>query len=240
MESFENNAVCPSVFTLFRLVLFVYSFVDAGYNTIFHTQGASQAPGKMLLPRINNDAFYSAALAKHGMTSQGVHWSSDHSQVTRFKMLCRFLPDDLGNWSIADAGCGFGDLYLYLQKEQQQPKRYTGLDIMPAMVTEARQRTGCEIRQCDILHDQLVEADYYLCSGAMNILTRFETHLFIRRCFAIANKGFMFNLLKGDDESMVYNYFLPREIKQLGRELGAVVRIKEGYLPRDFTVAFYK
>ena len=192
------------------------------------------------MPRIDNETFYSAALTKHGKTAQGVHWNSYKSQEIRFKTLCRFLPEELKNFTLADAGCGFGDLYLYLKMQRRHPKSYLGLEIMPEMAEEARERTGCEVLSCDILTDPLTETDYYLCSGAMNILTRFETHLFIHRCFEASRKGFIFNLLEGDDASMVYNYFLPKEIKQLGRELGADVKITRGYLPRDFTVAFFK
>lgn len=150
------------------------------------------------------------------------------------------MPVDLSTSNIVDAGCGFGDLYLYLKEHSSTPKKYIGLEIMESMIGPALERTGCQILACDILHDPLPEADYYVCSGAMNILTRFETHLFIRRCFEASKKGFVFNLLKGPDESLVYNYFRPSEIKKLGRELGAKVKIKEGYLPRDFSVAFYK
>lgn len=155
-------------------------------------------------------------------------------------MLRRFIPENLQSFTIADAGCGFGDLFFYLQKETFPPEHYIGLEIVQPMIQSARERTGCPIISCNILHDPLPGADFYLCSGAMNILTRFETHLFIQRCFEASKLGFVFNLLKGEDDSLVYNYFLPREIKKLGRELGAKVKIKEGYLPRDFTVAFYK
>ncbi len=150
------------------------------------------------------------------------------------------MPDDLSTSSIVDAGCGFGDLYLYLEERSSEPKTYIGLEVMESMIGPAIERTGCQVLACDILHDPLPEADFYFCSGAMNILTRFETHLFIRRCFEASKKGFVFNLLKGEDESLVYNYFHPSEIKKLAKELGAKVKIKEGYLPRDFSVAFYR
>ena len=192
------------------------------------------------MPRTDNTKFYASALSKHGLTPQGIHWNSRESQETRFKILCRFLPRELKSSTLADAGCGFGDLYLFLQRRSTPPKRYIGLEVMPEIAGEARARTGCEILERDILTDPLPEADYYLCSGAMNILTRFETHLFIRRCFEASSRGFIFNLLEGDDASMVYNYFQPEEIKQLGSKLGAKVKINRGYLPRDFTVAFYK
>ena len=190
------------------------------------------------MPRIDNEKFYTSAIERHGLGPQGVHWNSEHSQKTRFKVIASLLPKELSSFTLVDAG--FGDFYRYLAELERLPERYVGLDCMEPMVDEAKGRTGCEIRLCDILHDNLVEADYYVCSGAMNILERFETHLFIRRCYEHAKRGFVFNMLEGRDESMVYNYFTPGEIKKLGRELGARVVIKRGYLERDMTVSFYK
>ncbi len=192
------------------------------------------------MPRIDNTEFYTAALKKYGDTAQGVHWNSIDSQQRRFKVLANLICDDFRHLSIVDAGCGFGDFYRYLCDNAQQPQNYTGLEIMEPMVETAKERTSCTILQCDVLNDELPSADYYVCSGAMNILTRFETHLFIRRCYEASTKGFVFNLLEGEDESLVYNYFLPREVKAIAKELGAKIKIKQGYLPRDFTVALYK
>jgi SAM-dependent methyltransferase len=192
------------------------------------------------VPRINNESFYSAALSGHKERARQVHWNSLGSQQLRFKVLRRLLPDNLQTLAIGDAGCRFGDLFFFLQKEPSPPKHYIGLEIMEPMIATARVRTGCTIISCNILHDPLPEADFYFCSGAMNILTRFETYLFIRRCFEASRQGFVFNLLKGEDNSSVYNYFYLPGIKKLGRNLGANVKIIEGYLPHDFSPAFYK
>lgn len=192
------------------------------------------------MPRIDNTTFYKAALSRDTDTAQKVHWNSIKSQRIRFKVLRELLPEDISDLHIVDAGCGFADLYLYLREKVSPPAVYTGLEVMETMIESARDRTGCEIHACDVLYDPLPEADYYVCSGAMNILTRFETHLFIRRCFEASKKGFVFNLLKGRDHSLVYNYFHPGAIRRLGNSMGAEVTIKEGYLPRDFSVAFHK
>ena len=74
----------------------------------------------------------------------------------------------------------------------------------------------------------------------MNILSRFETYLFIRNCYEACNKGFVFNLLMGEDDSLVYNHFYPGELQDLFDELGAEVSVKTGYLEHDFTVFMKK
>ena len=190
------------------------------------------------MSRIDNEIFYTAAIKKHGLSSRGVHWNSKHSQETRFDVLLSFIEEE--NFSLVDAGCGFGDLHTYLQDKKLLVKPYIGLDLSPAMVEIAKEKTGCDILEKDICRDALPEADYYVCSGAMNILNRFDTYLFISNCFKACTKGFVFNLLMGEDDSLVYNHFYPKELQNLFDELGASVHVKKGYLPHDFTVFMEK
>ncbi len=190
------------------------------------------------MSRIDNEKFYQAAIQKYGDTSRGVHWNSEKSQQKRFDILLSFIQET--QFSLVDAGCGFGDLYHYMQEKGVGCTSYTGLDISPSMVDIAKEKTGERILACDICRDELPKADYYLCSGAMNILTRFDTYLFIRNCYEACSKAFVFNLLMGEDDSLVYNHFYPRELKDLFDELGAKVEIKKGYLPHDFSVCLRK
>lgn len=190
------------------------------------------------MSRIDNEDFYTAAIKKHGESSRGVHWNSTFSQEKRFEVLLSCI-DDAG-FSIVDAGCGFGDLYGYLQKNNISFHSYTGLDLSPSMVQIAKEKTGCKIFECDICRANLPQADYYICSGAMNILSRFDTYLFIRNCYEACTKGFVFNLLMGKDDSLVYNHFYPGELQALFDELGAEVTVKQGYLEHDFTVLMKK
>ncbi len=192
------------------------------------------------MPRVDNESFYRSALDAHGETARGVHWNSTESQEVRFQVLRSLLPADLSGLTLVDAGCGFGDLYCYLEREGARPGRYIGLDVMLPMVETARARTGCEILIRDVINGPLPEADYYLCSGAMNTLTRDESEQFIRSCYAASACGFVFNLLKGWNTSSIYNLYQPREIKRLARELDAACLIEEGYLAGDFTVSLLK
>jgi SAM-dependent methyltransferase len=190
------------------------------------------------MSRIDNEEFYSAAIKKHGDSYKGVHWNSVYSQEKRFEVLLSCIDDE--GFSIVDAGCGFGDFYTYLQQKEIVFSDYIGLDVSPSMVEMAKEKTGCEIRECDICRDVLPQADYYVCSGAMNILSRFDTYLFIRNCYEACTKGFVFNLLMGEDDSLVYNHFYPEELQGLFDELGAKVVVKKGYLKHDFTVYLEK
>jgi SAM-dependent methyltransferase len=192
------------------------------------------------MPRVDTESFYRSALNAHGETPEGVHWNSIENQEVRFRVLRELLPGDISRVSIVDAGCGFGDFFCYLERRGERAKRYVGLDVMEPMVETARKRTGCEILILDVLTDPLPRAHYYLCSGAMNTLTREETDVFIRNCYEASHRGFVFNLLKGWDTSPIYNLYQPSEIRRLSQDLEAECQIQEGYLSGDFSVALFK
>ena len=189
------------------------------------------------MPRIDAHSFYADCLAQYGETPEGLHFHSVQTQLARFQVLRRLLPETLAPLTIADVGCGFGDLHVFLEQSGELPARYIGLDIHERMVETARRRTGAEILHCDALEGDLPAADYYVCSGAMNTLTLEETRRFIERCYGASRIGFLFNLLHGHDWSMTYNYRKPEEIRAWAAELGACVEIVDGYLYEDFTVA---
>ncbi len=187
------------------------------------------------MPRIDNDRFYKASLKKYGVNAKGVNWNSQYSQIKRFEIIYNLLKPDFPKNTIVDAGCGFGDFYLYL-KEREKNFRYIGLDILFENIEIAKERTNQKIVQKDILSESIPKADFYIASGSMNIMNRFETWLFIRRCFDHSKKGFIFNLLKGREQKGAFNYFLPREIKKFAKNLPCKIEIVEGYLDNDFTI----
>ena len=132
------------------------------------------------MDRVDTEEFYNDGIFEHGLTAQGLKWHSRQSQEIRFHQLLSLLP--VNTVSIVDAGCGFGDLFLYLTSHSNRIIDYIGLDSLEIMVKEAKRRTGQTIYQCDILHDHLVEGDFYVCSGALNILTQEGGYRFIQRC----------------------------------------------------------
>ena len=193
------------------------------------------------MPRINNEQFYKSAIKKYGTTAKGVHWNSQNSQEIRFKTILKMLPNDLHNYTLADAGCGFGDFYIWMQNQDNIALDYIGLDSLDSMVEVASKNTSQKIIKADICKDKLVEADYYICSGAMNILDKFETHLFIQNCYNSSKYGFVFNILHGDKESKTYNYVTTEQIKTIAKYLKIkTVKINVGYLKNDITIAFFK
>ena len=191
------------------------------------------------MPRINNDTFYKSALKKHGANAKGLNWNDDYSQLKRFEVIHALIQDDIEDRDIMiDAGCGFGDFYTYIS--DYHDIHYIGYDIVEENVQIAKERINQSIMIKDILHEPLDTAEFYIASGSMNILNRFETFLFIERCFTQSRKGFVFNLPYGKDESKNFNYFLPQEIKHFAKKFNCEVITKSGYLPHDFTIYLRK
>lgn len=189
------------------------------------------------MPRVDTESFYRHALARYGDNAEGVHWRSTESQQIRFKVLRDLLPPDLSRISLVDVGCGLGDLYAFLAARNDLPRQYIGLDAVQAMVERARSRSGCAILRCDVLTDPLPDADWYLASGAMALLTHEETGAFIARCLSAARQGLVFNLLKGNHPSLTFNYLMPEAVEAWAAEMDVDVEIVDGYLSGDFSIA---
>jgi len=187
------------------------------------------------MARVDQKAFYQNNYESHGISAEGVAWDSVQTQKKRFSAIVSCLGD-LKNDSLVDAGCGFGDFYLYLKEKGNLPKNYVGLDLCAPMVEEAKARTGCKILQKDILRQSIPAADWYVASGSMNLLTKMETHIFIQRCFEKSRKGFVFNVLEGREQEGSYSYWNAHDILTLCRTFTNKVKIKEGYMEGDMTL----
>lgn len=182
---------------------------------------------------IDNHKFYKRAIDKYGISAQGVHWQSQFTQYLRFEIINSFIKDDIKDSSIIDAGCGFAEYLNYLKKSSLKPKNYIGLDLEQRMVTLSKERFPSEkFMVRDIVKDKLPKADYYICSGAMNILRKKQMFRFIENCLASSNKGFVFNFLKADSLNNVSCEAIIDFCEGLGKE----IHIKDYYLDNDITV----
>ncbi|WP_152183218.1 class I SAM-dependent methyltransferase [Sulfurimonas indica] len=193
------------------------------------------------MPRIASEDFYNNAIKKHGLTPQGVCWLSFAHQQIRFDVICELLPDNLAEYSLTDAGCGFSDFYSYLQNNGKLPNKYRGIDSLNTMCAIAKKKTDQEILHADITNTEVPVSDYVICSGAMNVLTPFETNLFINNCFTASKKAFIFNILCAEDNSQTYNYLPKEKITEMATALKVKkVLLREDYINNDITVGFFK
>lgn len=112
--------------------------------------------------------YYSAKLARHGETPQGVDWNGEESQTLRFEQLSKIISGP-ENYSINDLGCGYGALFDYLSEKRPMPI-YLGVDISEDMVHAARQRyqRHPHARFIAAAEPDSV-ADYGVASGIFNV-----------------------------------------------------------------------
>ena len=72
----------------------------------------------------------------------------------------------MNNSKIYDVGCGFGDLYTFLNKKKIKFD-YTGLDINKNFLEFARKKNARFI-QFDLRKDKIPKADWIISSGVFN------------------------------------------------------------------------
>ncbi|RXK06539.1 class I SAM-dependent methyltransferase [Halarcobacter bivalviorum] len=182
---------------------------------------------------IDNHKFYKKAIDRYGVSAKGVHWQSQFTQYLRFEVLNSFIKEQIKDSTIIDAGCGFAEYLNYLKKSNLKPKQYIGLDVEQKMITLSKERFPSEkFLVKDILKDSLPQADYYVCSGAMNILRKKQMFKFIQNCLESSKKGFVFNFLKAHTLNGV-DY---RHIVDFCESLNKEIEIKDYYLDNDMTI----
>jgi hypothetical protein len=79
-------------------------------------------------------------------------------------------------------------------------------------------------------------ADYYICSGAMNILEKEEVFIFIEKCFESSKVAFIFNFLINDPLTKVNI----KDIFLYCKNLSQNIQIKENYLDNDISILIKK
>jgi SAM-dependent methyltransferase len=188
--------------------------------------------------------FFRLHVRLYGNDWRALGWQSRRTQHRRFAVLTEIGP--LAHTRVLDVGCGLGDLYGYLQT-QDIPTTYTGYDLLPDMIERARQRypqVRFEIR--DVLQGLGEESfDYILSSGAFNI--HFGDNLqavqdVLRDMLAHCSRGVAINFLKRTPDASrdpIFQYYDPQEMLTFCQSLCAQVRLREGYLPNDFTLYLY-
>lgn len=189
------------------------------------------------MKKIDNHIFYSYSYEKYGVSPKGVHWHSKERQFKRFEVLIDFIKDDIETSSILDIGSGYGELITYFQENNIYPKLYTGIDCEDFMIDVCKKRfPNSKFIKKDILSDTLPEADYYICSGALNILTKNEFLESIERCFNQSEKGFVFNFLT---DAFIHG-LTSFDVYMFCQNLTKDIDIRNDYLENDYTVFMKK
>jgi len=174
--------------------------------------------------------------------SYDVHdWSDPISQQTRFDILIQEVP--LAGKSLLDVGCGLGDLLDYLRVCSLEVD-YTGVDLLPQMIKTARRlHPAGRFLTADIFRRNPfgnAKFDVVFCSGVFNLKLG-NNDEFLRRAIGrltrLAGQAIVINLLhhRSNSRHDHCHYYDPRQVNDIVRRLGWSCRIRDDYLPHDFT-----
>lgn len=183
---------------------------------------------------------YEARHAEFGYDPRTLGWTKGRHKL-RYEMLLSSWPAEAA--SVLDVGCGFGDMADYCQESGRGHWRYTGLDIVPALIEEGRRRhPGVDLR----LHDMDVEAlpagyDVIVASGVFS--HRLKDNMdFIARAFdrfaGAARLGFSANFMSPVADIRYDHLFYPDPgaVFDLARRHSKRISIRHDYMPFEYTV----
>lgn len=191
--------------------------------------------------------YYSSKLAEHGATSKGVDWNSEASQFLRFRELSRTVGIGERD-SVLDFGCGFGSLLPVLRVDGYQGQ-YSGFDISPEMIAQARKLHGEEDAVWLTELPQSARYDFVVASGIFNVrlghsIEEWRDYLAetIDRFHELALKGFAFNVLTAysDEECQRDDLFYADPLEWFDhckRRMSNYVVLNHGYPLYEFTLA---
>ena len=188
--------------------------------------------------------YYQDLVQKYGHDPRACDYGRPQSQEIKFRVLSEAMP--LKGRSVLDVGCGFADFHRFL-RDHFGEVRYSGIDVCPAMVEEARRLDPvCEVKLANILDDSIRERfDLVTANGIFYLLgdeawpTMQEI---VRRMYAGAEHAVAFNSLSSwAEEKEAGEYYAdPAEVLQFCRTLTPWVVLRHDYHPRDFTIYMYK
>jgi SAM-dependent methyltransferase len=191
--------------------------------------------------------FYAQRWEQYGYDTRSLGIGSRESQEIRFDVLSQI--GDLRNASVLDVGCGFGDLRSFLER-RGIPVRYTGLDLQPAFIEEARRRHPDDAFFCADIErfEPNSPPDYVLISGTFNVKFREDQEDWVfgvlRRMFEISRRGVGINLLStyydpGHFRNDMF-YCEPERALSRAHAITRWVALRHDYLPHDFTLYLHK
>lgn len=189
---------------------------------------------------------YQERFKKYGMDPRSLSWKRLGASHQRFRQI--WAEINFNDRSVLDVGCGFAELARFLKKRYTGVS-YTGVDIVPEFIKEAKKRfPEYDFYTRDYLDKPLKKKfDVVVASGVLNskVGNKIEyCKKAIKTMFKQAKKVFVFNMLGGypqpeNDAKSVW-YADSIEILKYCLTLTRRVILRHHYNPKDFTIFMYK
>lgn len=192
------------------------------------------------------ELYYASQLVRHDAPERKVGWQTAESQRVRFEALAIVGP--LENTRILDVGCGLGAFFAYL-KEKKLKVDYTGVDLFPGVIREAKQlypEGKFQVRNILARPFSPRTFDFSFLSGVFNIKIQDNWKYMRQILTAVLRQTRMavaFNALNSEAGIRESNRFTvnSRELVGFGRRLGVSrVLLMDHYHPLDLTLFLYK
>lgn len=192
------------------------------------------------------ERYYHSQLKGHAAPEKRVGWNSAHSQRVRFEALA--TVGSLKGAKILDIGCGLGAFWGYL-KEEGIKADYTGVDLFPNVIREARKLhpdARFQVRRILSRPFRPGAFDYSFLSGVFNVKVK-DSWRYMKAVLTSSlkqsRKAVAFNALNAEAEIREKDRFAvhPKELAALGKSLGVSrVHLMDHYHHLDLTLFLYK
>jgi SAM-dependent methyltransferase/ribosomal protein S18 acetylase RimI-like enzyme len=247
----------PDVRTLFAEIRAdnapsIHTFTKAGFNTDSsqtNSEVVTMVKDIAFYSSLDEDTeninFYTKEFEKHGVAVQALGWSSEQTQSKRFTVLSSI--GDIKNATILDVGCGFGDLFNWLEDKKYNGK-YTGVDITKEMVNAATiKNPAAKFYQVNILTDSSLEEkkfDYVFASGIFTFRVHGGIDYIVsmaERMFSLSRVGCAFNCLSswGENQESDELTVNPLVLIERCKKITPWINLRHDYHPGDFTLFLY-
>jgi ubiquinone/menaquinone biosynthesis C-methylase UbiE len=190
---------------------------------------------------------YEGRLREFGYSPEALGWGAHGRQPVRFGVLAEpALRRPQG--TVLDVGCGFADLYDFLG-EHGWHGQYTGIDIVPGLLAEARKRhPDLDLREADITADaaSLPACDFVLASGVFNAALAKadnETHIqtALRAMFGLARVAVTVDFMSSyvDFQKPGSWHTDPGQALAWAKKISRRVALRHDYMPYEFALFIY-
>lgn len=149
------------------------------------------------------EKLYSENVKTFGIDSRSVGWNTPESQYLRFEKLLKIIKVKKDSFTINELGCGYGELYKFLEKSDFNLSQFNGYDISKPMLDKCQGYIG-KTSKLQLYNNSKLKtvADYTITSGIFN--TPFDNNIYewevyientIKNMYDFSNKGIAFNFL---------------------------------------------
>ena len=190
---------------------------------------------------------YERRLREHGHSPETLGWGKLGREHVRFQVMTDVVQE-VGAASVLDVGCGFADLFDHLVAQGWNGE-YSGIDIVPGLLAEARERhPSLDLQEADVAsYESAGTFDVVVASGVFNARLRSgdnRAHITrsVERMYELASRAVCIDFLSTyvDFQQPDGWHTDPAWALELGRGLSKRLRLRHDYMPFEFALIVYR